>query len=188
MSEPKRLHDYPSTPGTETNPPTESATVSILPIHMPDHPASSIFEFYLQDGDAVLLVLTPVGLAALCAAVLDLEAARAAFDLGQHRIAMQANIAQRLVRGFICSTPRALLSSWACSVTCLFLSPHADFSVDGTRNMFVEAGRSFARCLIDESFLDKRECTLRPDPAFWGVAGGLKYRFGNQLFKVRLVS
>ncbi len=40
-----------------------------------------------------------VGPAALCAAVLGLETARAALDLGQHRIAMQANIAQRLVRG-----------------------------------------------------------------------------------------
>ncbi len=44
-------------------------------------------------------MLAPVGPAALCAAVLGLEAARAAIDLGQHRIAVQTDIAQRLVRG-----------------------------------------------------------------------------------------
>ncbi len=37
--------------------------------------------------------------AALCAAILGLEAAPAALDVGQHSIAMQTNIAWRLVRG-----------------------------------------------------------------------------------------
>jgi hypothetical protein len=48
--------------------------------------------------DAVLFVFAPVGPATLCVAVLGLETARAALDLGQHRIAVQADIAQRLVR------------------------------------------------------------------------------------------
>jgi hypothetical protein len=54
---------------------------------------------------------------------------------------------------------------------------------EALRNLFVEAGRGFARQLIDESFLPECERVLMPDPKFGGVAGGQKYCKGNQLFK-----
>ena len=43
-------------------------------------------------------MLAPVGLAALCPAILDLLAARATQDLGQHRGTLNTHIALRLVR------------------------------------------------------------------------------------------
>jgi hypothetical protein len=51
------------------------------------------------------------------------------------------------------------------------------------RHMFIEAGREFARQLIDESFLPLEDQGLKPDPKFGGIAGGKKFRKGNQLFK-----
>jgi hypothetical protein len=54
---------------------------------------------------------------------------------------------------------------------------------DALRNMFVEAGKEFSRQLVDESYLPVERRTLKPDRAFGGVAGGKKFRKGNQLFK-----
>jgi hypothetical protein len=61
---------------------------------------SAMYQCHLPKGRrAVRFVLAPVGFAALCATVVGIETARAALDLSQHSVALQANIAPRLVRG-----------------------------------------------------------------------------------------
>ena len=54
---------------------------------------------FLGRFHALLLVLAPVGLAALCPAILDRHAARTTLDLGQHRGALNAHITLRPVCG-----------------------------------------------------------------------------------------
>ncbi len=88
-------------------------------------------------------MLAPVGPAALCAAVLGLETARAALDLGQHRVAVQADIAQRLVCGpvlqlaLLVATPHTVASGAP-----LHLAHMIDHVPIGLLNMLASSSKS----------------------------------------------
>ncbi len=104
-------------------------------------------------------MFAPVGPAALCIAVLGFETARAALHLGQHRIAMQAHIAQRLVRSPVLqlallvaiphtaasSAPLHLLLDLAALVAHAVFVTHIDRVAIGLLNMLAGSSKTLSK-------------------------------------------